>query len=348
LHQILRQNDAMALSQITRTNVLAAIDEFDRIGRDQFLATYGYGEAVRYILVHEDREYDSKAIAGVAHRFVDTKSEALANTDFSGGDKRVGDFLRKLGFEVLDKTPKVRNPSWSRDELVLALEHYLKNPGVSHDPGKPEIVELSREINAIASFLGASQSETLRNPNGVSMKLLNFRAHDPEYIAKGQTGLTRGNRLESELWHEFASDLDRLSQVSATIRTAIHEQSGEDQGTAVDPETSDAVEGKIVTRIHRARERDQGIVKRKKTSCRRKHGRLFCEACAFDFHETYGERGDGFIECHHLNPLALSNGDSRTRLDDLALLCANCHRMVHAKTPWLSLDELKALVNKSS
>ena len=338
----------MAISQITRPNVLSAIDEFDQLGREPFLAKYGYGGALKYILAYEGREYDSKAIVGVAHGYIDHVSEALAHTEFSGGDAVVGELLRGLGFEVVDKTPTVRNPNWSRDELILALEHYLKNPGVSHDPGKPEIEQLSTEINAIASFLGASQSETLRNTNGVSMKLLNFRAHDPDYIAKGQTGLSRGNKMEGELWQEFTDNTERLSQVAAIIRAAITEHANGNSQPIEEPELSDAAEGKIITRIHRTRERDKGIVKSKKASFKRKNGRLFCEACAFDFKDTFGERGEGFIECHHLNPLAFSDGSTRTRLDDLALLCANCHRMVHAKTPWLTLGELKALLAKYS
>ena len=33
-----------------------------------------------------------------------------------------------------------------------------------------------------------------------------------------------------------------------------------------------------------------------------------------------------------------------TKLADLHLLGANCHRMVHARRPWLTLEQLKACV----
>jgi 5-methylcytosine-specific restriction protein A len=39
---------------------------------------------------------------------------------------------------------------------------------------------------------------------------------------------------------------------------------------------------------------------------------------------------------------------AKTRLSDLHLLCANCHRMVHAKRPWLTLDELKGYVREEN
>ncbi|WP_416908038.1 MAG: hypothetical protein ACMVO5_00020 [Polymorphobacter sp.] len=102
----------MSLADLTASAVEAAVAEYDRIGDAGFLAKYGYGEAKRYWLKHNGRMYPSKAIAGVAHRFIDDKSEALVSTSFSGGDASVVKKLRQLGFEV--ETP-ARNPTWSRD-----------------------------------------------------------------------------------------------------------------------------------------------------------------------------------------------------------------------------------------
>jgi len=60
----------MALSDITdRRSVLRAIAEFDRIGRNDFLAKYGFGPARSYWLLHEGRRYDSKAIIDAAHAY---------------------------------------------------------------------------------------------------------------------------------------------------------------------------------------------------------------------------------------------------------------------------------------
>jgi 5-methylcytosine-specific restriction enzyme A len=41
----------------------------------------------------------------------------------------------------------------------------------------------------------------------------------------------------------------------------------------------------------------------------------------------------------------LAAGERRNRIDDLALICANCHRMIHRVAPWLSPDELRAALN---
>lgn len=87
------------------------------------------------------------------------------------------------------------------------------------------------------------------------------------------------------------------------------------------------IEGEQVLVTHAVRERDAGIVRRAKERFRKVHGRLFCEACAFDFQAKYGSLGEGFIEAHHVTPLA--EGSRYTNPDDLMMLCANCHRMVH-------------------
>lgn len=72
-----------------------------------------------------------------------------------------------------------------------------------------------------------------------------------------------------------------------------------------------------------------------------------CEACDFDFAEVYGTIGEGFIEAHHLNPLAERNGiDKKTTVNDFAMLCSNCHKMVHRHEPVLSVRQLRAMLKK--
>ena len=75
----------MSLTDLTPESVREALAEFDRIGRDSFLKTYGFGKARSYFLVHNDQFYDSKAVAGVAHKYLPGRS-FLKAADFSGGE----------------------------------------------------------------------------------------------------------------------------------------------------------------------------------------------------------------------------------------------------------------------
>lgn len=73
-----------------------------------------------------------------------------------------------------------------------------------------------------------------------------------------------------------------------------------------------------------------------------------CMVCGFDFEETYGEIGRGYIEVHHIAPI--SDIDEETVVnpfEDLVCLCANCHRMIHRKrNAILSVNELRKLLKK--
>ncbi|SOD04138.1 HNH endonuclease [bacterium JGI 053] len=94
---------------------------------------------------------------------------------------------------------------------------------------------------------------------------------------------------------------------------------------------------------HFRRERVPAVVKAKKKQVLALTGKLCCEACDLDFREVYGERGAEFCEAHHTRPLSDTDREVETRLEDLALLCSNCHRMIHRR-PYLSVEELRSLV----
>ena len=91
----------MAFSdQIGRPAVLSAIKEFDNLGRDKFLESYGFGRSIRYFLDHNGGLYDSKAIVGVAHGYEYPEIGPLGPYDFTGGDATVKPKLEELGFKV--------------------------------------------------------------------------------------------------------------------------------------------------------------------------------------------------------------------------------------------------------
>jgi 5-methylcytosine-specific restriction protein A len=80
---------------------------------------------------------------------------------------------------------------------------------------------------------------------------------------------------------------------------------------------------------HLRRERASGLAMRKKSDFIERNGKLACERCGLIPSEILGSNGDAVIEVHHKRPLAEAEFDTRTRLDDLSCLCANCHRITH-------------------
>lgn len=104
-------------------------------------------------------------------------------------------------------------------------------------------------------------------------------------------------------------------------------------------------EGRLVERLHLERERSPALIRRAKEHALAQGRPLRCACCDFDFEAKYGELGRGFIEAHHTKPVSsLHQEGEETRIEDIALVCPNCHRMLHRRRPWLGLHELRHLV----
>ena len=105
-------------------------------------------------------------------------------------------------------------------------------------------------------------------------------------------------------------------------------------------------EGGIREKKHFERERDWKIIKAKKELVLFEKGVLECEACSFNFSKKYGQRGHHYLEVHHKKPISEYEDEEVTLLEDLCVLCSNCHKMIHRKKPWLSISALKNLINQ--
>jgi 5-methylcytosine-specific restriction protein A len=319
------------------SSILQAIREFDELGREKFLASHGYGPAHSYFLHHEGKRYDSKAILGVACGYEAGAEGPFPSNKFSGGEEPVARMLRKLGFRV--EKEQAKNPDWTRDELILALDLYFREPSARGNKSHPEIVKLSRLLNSLQIHGPAGRDAEFRNPSGVAMKLSNFLSFDPDYKGKG---LSRGSQLEGEVWKTFANDRSRLGQVAAAIMENMDSPASIDNDA--DDGDEEAEEGRVLTRAHRSRERNRQLVEKKKQRVLLAMGRLTCEACGFDYEAKYGSLGTGYAECHHTKPVSELKPGENTKLSDLVILCANCHRMVHRRRPWPTLEELRSIV----
>lgn len=105
------------------------------------------------------------------------------------------------------------------------------------------------------------------------------------------------------------------------------------------------VEGKLLTRIHVYKERDKVFAARAKKYYKDKSGgQLWCEACGMDPVARYGTDGERCLEAHHRVPIEELQPDSITRVDEMAIVCASCHRIIHSKKPCLSVDDIVKLI----
>lgn len=113
----------------------------------------------------------------------------------------------------------------------------------------------------------------------------------------------------------------------------------------VEAEEFSAKEGRLLARIHVYRERNRGLVRRAREHYKSvSDGRLACEACGSVPADVYGPQGERCMEAHHKVPIEELQPDSKTSVRDMAMVCANCHRVIHSRAPCLTIQEVEQLL----
>jgi len=161
--------------------------------------------------------------------------------------------------------------------------------------------------------------------NGNFCRLNNIKSLDPILLLP---------ILQQETWEQFQPFLLHQEQQNSSEEDFL-------TVAGFPPEDYSAQEGRLRLIQHLAYERDKMLVQLRKNNARTQ-GNLYCEACGFNFQTVYCQ---DFIECHHKFPIAASGPRTNT-LEDLALVCSNCHRMLHRKIDgvYLSVEALKELI----
>ena len=236
----------------------------------------------------------------------------------------------------------MRSPKWHRDEIILALDLYHTIEPKEMDKKNPKVIVLSKLLNRLPIHRERMESQKFRNPNGVGLKLSNFKAIDPEFEGKG---MSSHSKRDKEIFFEFEGKNLLLNTIANQIKqTVLNKKINQKLYEIQDDKDEDVYsvkEGKVIYKLHKLRERNNKINQKKKDLYFLQNGKLDCEVCGFDFYERYGELGKGFIEAHHRVPLSEIDGETKTKLQDLALVCPNCHEMLHKAINTLSVLELK-------
>ena len=162
------------------------------------------------------------------------------------------------------------------------------------------------------------------------------RYKDPKWKKDSQVTLKQGKYLQ-ECTNKLFTLLQECSEIEASNQN--ENKSGSQ---------SEYAEGKRKERETYFFARNPKLIREAK----RTHG-YKCQACGFEFKDKYGDFGKDYIECHHENVLSERpeeewSNEVKTSLDDIKVLCSNCHRMIHHKRPALSFDELLELLEKKN
>ncbi|WP_187249037.1 HNH endonuclease [Microbacterium sp. 4-7] len=233
--------------------------------------------------------------------------------------------------------------NWLYDEVVLAADLVASNDWKGLRTRDPGVLDLSFTLRRFATILhpGVSLSTSSRSQNSVHRKTYDIATADEFYAGKR----TRHSKLDALVVRQFRDDPDAMHSKAVAIKSvlwSVHLPKLLPPKPIDDFDEESVREGGILERIVRARERSRVIRNRKIAAVAATGRPIECEACGFDFAATYGERGAGYIEVHHILPLHIS-GETETSLEDLSLLCSNCHRMCH-RGGWMTPKAVAALV----
>lgn len=168
----------------------------------------------------------------------------------------------------------------------------------------------------------------------------------PEKVAevKDYTAHIRGT-IES-----FSSDCERYRKNKSKNKKDLFEKIARGHwklrlSDKIDLTEDDAgyCEGKELLYLHIRRERNNQVIRKAKEKYFNKHGKYECLLCGFDFKKEYDE---DYIEGHHIIPVSTLKEGDKTKIEDILLVCANCHRMLHRKKNWKSVEELRKIIRE--
>jgi 5-methylcytosine-specific restriction enzyme A len=218
------------------------------------------------------------------------------------------------------------NPPWERDETLLALDLVLTSwPRI---PGKhsAEVQALSNLLRSLPIHVGSRKNDRFRNPDGVAMTLQNLASMHPD---RADRAGRHTSHMDRSIWDEFADRpkfvralAEQIKAGAALLEVGVDSPEGE-------PPPFEAIEGTVLARVHQLRERHPGFRSLVLDRVRTEHAVVLCEACGAFLGSDSDPAFFAMFEVHHLVPLAVV-GTTITRLPDLALLCATCHRLIHA------------------
>jgi 5-methylcytosine-specific restriction enzyme A len=222
---------------------------------------------------------------------------------------------------------------WHKDETILALNLYYII-GRNVNKSNPDIIELSELLTDRLTALYPG-GDYKRTASAVVFRFGNLTAAGADPNHNG-LGMTSCSHLDREVVQEYINDKEKLKLDAKRIRIRICK-------LFTNSFYDGAEEGSEKLILHKYRERSRSLVDAKKSQVIQSKGKLECEVCAFNFSSTYGNLGDGFIEVHHKIPLSEYDGSQITHLQDLAVVCSNCHRMLH-RSQGSSIESLKEIL----
>ena len=366
---------------LTREHVLKALDDLDSGIKHSF------GNAKKFALVHNNKQYPPKAVVGVAFRH--HIGRTLGRSEFSEGEKpgQATAVLRNLGFQVianpnavddlLDISKKhnaktssktgyaviTQNDMSQWDDTKGSSYHYPKRYAAILTPGCQIVYYKGQMKNAHyagsrlsakphyfgVGIIGNSVLDQRSSKEDRFCEILDYQEFEKAVHAK-----TSGSYIEhipenrkTNYWRDGVREISREIYDEICSNARLTDYSPR----LPDSNKEEELESESFGQDGAEKGRYTTYYERKPFNRERAieiHG-LVCMACGIDFSEKYGEWGAGYIQVHHNKPISETGPMLINPETDLSVVCPNCHAMIHRKRGrTLTVEEVKALLSRDS
>jgi len=236
---------------------------------------------------------------------------------------------------------------YTESELIIPALKFLRK--------KPEGLNTTQLIRLLTNAMKPTGKDariiTGRRDTYFSQKVRNLtgshRTLDRRRLATFESGISKITKKGLKYLEKSEPVLLSL-EIQGFSKSVIRRQAEQDYSQII------IEEGTVDERTVEQRKRSAKLRKIAITEFKKGHGgKIFCETCRFDFSRAYGNHGKGFIEIHHTKPVhQVDLRGRRTKLpkalEEVVLLCSNCHRMVHRRKNMLSISELKSIIRNQN
>jgi predicted HNH restriction endonuclease len=217
----------------------------------------------------------------------------------------------------------------------------------TYDPNPPITDKIADQKMSDLVQLGASlgsswrklSKDKFRNKLKEDAKSLRWKVRPVEAIRTAKS-----IEIPKSVFYTANYRITKPTEIRKKIFDALWSLAQSKNGLYESIEEIEFPEGGRIEVTHKTRERNPMVVTLAKRNFKRLHGKLFCQVCGFDFFQVYGNVGIDFIEGHHTVPLSNLDKTTKTKPEDIALVCSNCHRMLHKRRPWLEMKTLKDIL----
>lgn len=235
----------------------------------------------------------------------------------------------------------IKNPNWTREELILALDLYFDLDQGQMHKGHPDVIRISNELRELKIHHEIPDPGKFRNPSGISRRLGNFKTMDSGYVGQG---LANSGKLAKEIFEEFTNHRDKLRKEAELVRQLYLKPKREKQTVAAEKKVD--YKSELLFLFHKNRETDPLVIKVKKEMVLSNSKSLKCEVCGFDSVSFYGEIGNDLMEIHYNKELRTQPGLESSSMEDFIIVCSNCHKALDKNFFLINSDDLKKIILK--